>query len=127
MLIEFSVANFRSIREKATLSLEASSDDWLQETHVFSVGQQRLLKSAAIYGPNAGGKTSFLAAMSTLRDFVLNSSKESQSGEEIPVFPFKLQTITGQAPTHFEIIFLANLTRYRYGFEATRTSVQSEW
>jgi AAA15 family ATPase/GTPase len=127
MLIEFSVANFRSIKEKATLSLDASSDDWLQETNVFSVGQQRLLKSAAIYGPNAGGKTNLLAAMSTFRELLLNSSKESQVGEEIPVSPFKLQTTTTSAPTFFEAIFLIGLTRYRYGFEATHSGVRSEW
>src|SRR5258707_941415 len=127
MLIEFSVANFRSIKERATLSLEASGDEWLEETHTFLEGKYKLVKSAAIYGPNAGGKTNLLAAMSTFRELVLNSSKESQVGEEIPVSPFKLQTTTTSAPTFFEAIFLINLTRYRYGFEATRSEVRTEW
>lgn len=127
MLIEFSIGNFRSFKERATLSLEASSDDWLEESHVMTVAGQRLLKSAAIYGANAGGKSNFLAGMRNFRQFVLNSSKESQVGERIPVIPFRLQTTTESAPTHFEIVFLQNETRYRYGFQATSEVVLAEW
>ena len=57
MLLQFTVGNFKSFKEKATLSMEATPDDWLEEENVATVGAQRLLKSAAIYGPNAGGKT----------------------------------------------------------------------
>ena len=127
MLIEFSLSNFRSFKDRFTLSMEASADDWLEETNVAEIDGRRILKSAAIFGPNAGGKTNFLAAMSSFRDFVQMSSKESQSGEKIPVVPFRLHTATESAPTHFEVIFLQHGTRYRYGFEATTERVTSEW
>jgi len=127
MLIEFSVGNFRSFKERVTLSLETSADKWLEESHVATDTGHRLLKSAAIYGPNAGGKSNFLAAMFSFREFVQNSSKESQMGEKIPVIPFRLHTATESAPTHFEIVFLQNATRYRYGFEATAEAVHAEW
>lgn len=127
MLIEFSVGNFRSFKDRVTLSLEASSDEWLEESHVATDSGYRLLKSAAIYGPNAGGKSNFLAALVSFREFVQNSSKESQMGEKIPVTPFRLHTATESAPTHFEIVFLQNGTRYRYGFEATSEAVHAEW
>ena len=127
MLIEFSIANFRSFKEKVTLSMEASSDDWLEESNVAMVADQRLLKSAAIYGANASGKSNFLAGMEIFRQFVQNSSKESQAGEKIPVIPFRLNTATESAPTHFEIVFLQNGARYRYGFEATPEMIQAEW
>ena len=127
MLIEFSIANFRSFKEKVTLSMEASSDDWLEESNVAMVADQRLLKSAAIYGANASGKSNFLAGMEIFRQFVQNSSKESQAGEKIPVIPFRLNTATESAPTHFEIVFLQNGARYRYGFEATAEMIQAEW
>jgi hypothetical protein len=127
MLIEFSIGNFRSFKEKVTLSLEASTDDWLEEIHIATVAGRRLLKSAAIYGANASGKSNFLAGMEIFRQFVQNSSKESQKGEKIPVIPFRLHTSTESAPTYFEIIFLQRGTRYRYGFEATSDTIHSEW
>ncbi len=127
MLIEFSIGNFRSFKDKVTLSLEASPDDWLEESHVAVKAGRRLLKSAAIYGANASGKSNFLAGMETFRQFVQKSSKESQMGEKIPVIPFRLHTATELAPSHFEIVFLQNGTRYRYGFEATAERIQAEW
>jgi uncharacterized protein len=127
MLIEFTVANFRSFKDRATLSLEAGSDDWLEETHVAQAGGLRLLRTSAIYGANAGGKTNFLAAMATFRDFVKNSSKSLQLGDRIPVIPFRLQTESERAPSHFEAVFLHDGTRYRYGFEATSDAITSEW
>jgi AAA15 family ATPase/GTPase len=127
MLIQFTVGNFKSFKEKSTLSLEATPDDWLEEDNVATVGGQRLVKSAAIYGPNAGGKSNFLKGMGRFRDWILNSSKDAQSGEKIPVSPFRLSTETESAPTFFEAIFLQNGTRYRYGFEANPDKIVSEW
>ncbi len=127
MLIEFSVENFRSFRKRATLSLEASTDDWLEDECVTTVAGSRLLKSSAIFGANAGGKSNFLKAMAVFRNFIRNSSKETQQGEKIPVVPFRLHEETESAPTVFEAIFLQNDTRYRYGFGATVDRVQSEW
>ena len=127
MLIEFSVANYRSFKDRATLSLEASRDDWLEESHVVQTGDHRLLRTAAIYGANAGGKSNFLSAMAAFRDLVKNSSKSLQLGDRIPVVPFRLQTESERAPSHFEAVFVHNGTRYRYGFEATSEAVTSEW
>jgi len=127
MLIQFTVGNYRSFREKATLSLEATNDDWLEEGNVVQLGEHRLVKAAAIYGANAGGKSNFLAAMRRFRDLVMLSSKESQAGEKLPLDPFRLNTETESAPTFFEAIFLQNGTRYRYGFEASAEAIHSEW
>ena len=127
MFLQFSVANFRSFKDRATLSMEASSDDWLEESHVLVRGHFRPLRSAAIYGANAGGKSNFLSAMATFREFVKNSSKNTQQGDRIPVAPFRLHTETEGAPTHFEIVFLLNGTRYRYGFETTTEAIHAEW
>lgn len=127
MLLEFSVANFRSLKERVTLSLEASSDDWLQDSHVETVGGRRVLKSAAIYGPNAGGKSNLLRAMELFRNIIQGSSKDSQLGERLPVVPFRLHTDTEHAPTLFEAVFIHGGTRYRYGFETTAEAIHSEW
>ncbi len=127
MLLQFTVGNYRSFKERATLSLNATGDDWLEEQNVATVKEQRLLKAAAIYGPNAGGKSNFLRAMFEFRKWVQTSSKDAQSGDKIPVTPFRLHSETESAPSFFEVIFLKNGTRYRYGFEATENAIEAEW
>jgi hypothetical protein len=129
MLVEFTVGNFRSFKEKATLSLEATTDDWREEDNIARIVRPdlRLVKAAAIYGPNAGGKSNFIEAMVQFRTFVLGSSKDTQKGEPIPVAPFRLHSATEKAPTFFEVLFLKQGIRYRYGFEATKEAIVSEW
>jgi hypothetical protein len=127
MLIQFTVGNFKSFKEKATLSMEATIDDWREEDNVAVAQNQRLLKAAAIHGPNAGGKSNFLAAMTLFRELVAESSKQTQKGDRIPVKPFLLHAATEGAPSFFEAVFLQNGKRYRYGFEATPQAIVSEW
>jgi len=127
MLIQFTVGNFRSFKDKATLSLEATGDEWREDDNLAHVLEQRLVKAAAIYGPNAGGKSNFLTAMLQFRELVKESSKNTQKGELIPVTPFRLHSSTESAPTFFEAVFLQKGTRYRYGFEATQQAILSEW
>ena len=93
MMIEFSVTNFRSIKETQTLSMVAAN--WMQKDHpentfcIKDTKLSRLLKSAAIYGANAAGKTNLIRAMSFMVDFVLNSHK-LQEGDKIDSIPFLL-------------------------------------
>jgi uncharacterized protein len=132
MLIEFSVGNYRSFKEKATFSMVAASvvskEKKLDENNIFEVDDKlKLLKSAAIYGANASGKSNLAKALGFMMRFMINSSKETQSTEKIGVEQFKLSTETEAQPSFFEIVFLMNHTRYRYGFETTRDEIVSEW
>lgn len=127
MLIEFSVANFLSFKDRVTFSMVASNDDALQESNVFTWGKKRLVKSAVIYGANASGKSNLLSAMGFMRHMVLNSSKDTQANEEIDVDAFKLSTECEDKPSFIEIVFVRNSITYRYGFEADRKKVHSEW
>jgi len=131
MLVQFSVKNFRTFKDKATLSLVASNYDKTsrEDENIYAVEDfgLRLLKSAVIYGANASGKSKLLDAFTFVRYFIINSSKESQKGETIDVHPFLLSAESEHEPSEFEIIFLCNKILYRYGFEATREKVISEW
>ncbi|WP_189525145.1 AAA family ATPase [Nostoc sp. 'Peltigera membranacea cyanobiont' 232] len=132
MLIEFSIGNYRSFKEQVTFSMVAANlvaeDKKLDENNVFEIDNDlKLLKSAAIYGANASGKSNLATALRFMRWFMINSSKETQSTEKIGVDQFKLSTETEDKPSFFEIVFLMNGKRYRYGFEATRDKVVSEW
>lgn len=131
MLIQFSIKNFKTFKDKSVLSLIASNYD--KETRelenivsdkLFGI---RILKSAVIYGANASGKSKLLDAFAFMRYLVINSSKESQKGETIDVEPFRLSTETENEPSEFEIIFIHNNILYRYGFEATTERIVSEW
>ncbi len=130
MLIQFSVRNFRTFKEKATLSLVASNYDKDREVENISENATfnlRVLKSAVIYGANASGKSKFMEALLFMRSFAISSSRESQKGDEIEVHPFKLNVETETEPSEFEVIFTYNDVMYRYGFEANKEVVVSEW
>ena len=131
MLIQFSIKNYRTLKEKATLSLVASNYDKntreQDNIHHDDKFNLRLLKSAAIYGANASGKSKFIEALMFMRHFVINSSKASQKGDEIQVEPFRLSSETESLPSEFEVVFTFNDVMYRYGFEVDKKRVVSEW
>lgn len=127
MLVEFSVGNFLSFKETVVLSMVASSAKEHEATHVFEAGGLRLLKSAVIYGPNAGGKSNLLKAMSFMDRFVWKSASESQQFNRINVKPFRLSTEAEDKPSYFEIVFIVDGTRFRYGFELDQKKIYKEW
>lgn len=127
MLLSFTVENFRSIRDRQSLILEASSDSHLRESHVIKASGHEVLKSAAIYGANASGKSNVINAMIWMRRFVLESIFEKVENPEIPVEPFRLNADSRSAPSVFEIEFLLGDDRFRYGFALSKSSVEEEW
>ncbi len=132
MLIEFTVGNFRSFRDPQTLSMIAApikaKDPAIDKNNVIHVtGNPDLLTSAAIYGANASGKSNLVKALAFMKYFVINSPKETKPIGGINVEPFRLHTSKISQPSHFEIVFIEEGKRYRYGFEATKERVVTEW
>ncbi len=132
MLIQFTVENFLSFKEAATLSLVASSLKEKQtqaEDIIFEIDGANisLLKSAVVYGANASGKSNLVKALDFFKWFVINSSKGVQSSERIQVESFRLNKETECEPSYFEAIFADNDMQYRYGFEVDDKKVCREW
>ena len=130
MLIEMNVTNFRSLREQQTFSLAKGKGNELHATNVFksnTTNTIELLRSAVIYGPNAGGKSNFLLALRAMRSVVLKSAVRWQRGDKLPVVPFLLNPESLQQPSEFEVIFIVDSTRYQYGFSATPERIYEEW
>ncbi len=127
MLIEFRVGNFLSFKDIVTLSMLAAPISEHQGTSVFSIRKFELLKSLVIYGANASGKSNLLKAMSFMKWFIINSSKETQATESIKIESFRLSAETENKPSFFEIEFICEQKKYRYGFELNKESVHSEW
>jgi hypothetical protein len=107
MLVEFAVANFRSIKDEVRLSLVAAADKRLADSNVavkelaHGVRPIRLLRSAAIYGANASGKTNLLRGLRAMQDIVLSSSGNL---EELPVTPFRFDPGCHTKPSWFEVV-----------------------
>lgn len=131
MLIKFTVRNFKTFKDQATLNFVASNYDKesREEENVVNIEKYnlRLLKSAVVYGANASGKTKLFQALAFMKDFILSSSKDSQAGEAIKVDPFRLHTESLQDSSEFELVFLHNNEIYRYGFEANNEKIIAEW
>lgn len=128
MLIEFKTGNFRSFKDIVTFSMVASADKEHIETNTIKISDKlRLLKSAVLYGANASGKSNLIKAMAFMRDFVIESSKESQANDPIKVDKFRLSTVSDKEPATFEAIFLIDKTRYRYGFQVDQEKIYNEW
>lgn len=129
MLIEFSVENFRSFKEKQTFSLLASNDKALIEENTFQTGKYFLLKTALVYGANSSGKSNLFMALNFFKNFSIFSGPKSQSGEPIPASPFMLDADTQNKPTSFELMFILpeNGVRYRYGFSFTSEKITDEY
>jgi AAA15 family ATPase/GTPase len=130
MLIEFSVKNYQSFWNTQKLSMAAGSTKELANENKFASpinGLPELLRSAVVYGANGSGKSNLIKAISFMREFVLNSSKESQEKEKIKRKPFLFNSNGPSNDSEFEIVFVQDSIRYQYGFSVTDTRVSHEW
>lgn len=129
MLIEFRVKNFRSLRDEQVLSLVASPDTSLLDTHALGTGLKtapHLLKSTVIYGANASGKSNLIKALQYMRGVVLESAALPPGQTFDRLHPFKLDATSGKQPTEFEVTFLLAGVRYQYGFAMNAQRIVSE-
>jgi len=128
MMVEFSVENCRSIKDEIILSMVASSDKSLKSNKIETeaLTNDELLRSVALYGANASGKSNILLAISDLRQLVMTSHK-NQKGEKLPYFPFKIDEDCKSKPTKIQIIFIQNKIRYIYGVSYTDDAILEEY
>lgn len=127
MLLQFSVENFKSFRDKAVLSLEASADKELPDNCV-SVGKGKYLKIASVFGANAAGKSNLFQALTAAILTVRQSNNRQVNEPMFHIMPFKFDEACRIKPTVFEFVFIAGDKRkYVYGFSATRKKVFREY
>ena len=133
MLLEFSFANFLSFRDKVTISMVATA---LRDRKAdigdatFGVGEDSAIslnRCCTLFGANASGKSNVVKALAFFKWFTMNSSKDVQAGEEIPVRNYALSSVSAAEPSLFEIMLFADGNTYRYGFEVNTKEVCREW
>lgn len=132
MLIEFSIENFLSFKDLTTISMVAAkSFKEHKESHIIEIGNTlNLLKSAVIYGNNASGKSNLIEAMSFMKATVLNSFRDAlmeNNERKFPLEKFVLNTKTENETSFFEILFIQNGVKFRYGFEIDYDKIVAEW
>lgn len=132
MLINFRFKNFLSYKDEASLLMTpVKSFKEHSDTHIITnKNQVNILKSAAIYGSNGGGKTNLINAIIYMMYCVNSSYSDSlkkQSERPNADYFFKLSTTTINTPTLFEVTIIENNIIYRYGFEIKEYEIISEW
>jgi AAA15 family ATPase/GTPase len=121
MIIEFSVQNFRSIRNLQTISfqstgLKSSEENKDVDLNNISIdGNERLLKTVGIYGSNASGKSNVIRALEYFLTAIRNEAS-SESNMANLCDPFLYQDEPQLSETLFQIVLIIEGKKYRYGF-----------
>lgn len=131
MLLEFRVSNYRSFRDEQTFSMLAypRHEEGLN-THAFATGVENIppvLKTAAIYGANASGKSNLLKAIQFMRSFVIQTVTNPSPVLNAAFSPFLFDDDSVNKPSSFEISILLNSVRYQYGFSILKGRVLEEY
>ncbi len=133
MLVQFSVTNFKSIKDPQTFSLVASKGKEIANNQTFDVSHSgggsglELLPAVGIYGANAAGKSNLLEALHAMKVIIMWSTQQQHRKFLLATPPFRLDPATRNVPTEFEVIFIAEGVRYQYGFSVTSERIVDEW
>lgn len=126
MLLEFSVKNFLSFKDKMTFSMEAAIGNENEE-NIIMENNEKILKTTALYGANASGKTNLIKAFTSVI-MMVRMSNNRQIGEKLmQMEPFAFDEETKNKPCEFEIVFISNGNKYIYGFVADKDKIYEEY
>ena len=121
MLCQFTVKNFKSVRDEVTLDMQAAAISEHEERVIKDSDDELYLPVSAIYGPNGGGKSNVLEALHSLVTKVLRPLYATNNNEEVAITmkkfeiePFVFDESTINEPTAFEVFFRTALAEYRY-------------
>ena len=121
MLCQFTVKNYKSIREEMTFDMQATAIMEHRDRIIQTEEGENFLPVSVIYGPNGGGKSNVLEALHTLDAKVLrplcatcDKSECEYKARKIPVEPFAFSEETKHEPTEFEVFFTTRIAEYRY-------------
>lgn len=127
MILEIRLSNFFSINEEIVLDMQAANIQTKQakslEDNIFICDNERLLKTVAIYGANASGKSSIIKAIRACVGIIFSSHNNNEN-TVFAFTPFKFGGIG--KPSKFFIRFILDSVEYEYSFELTKTEIIKE-
>lgn len=135
MLIMFKVKNYCSFKEEAILDLRAASYKQHVSHLLDTPDGTKLVKTAAIYGANASGKSNFISAMYFFEKYIFQQFISKRDLDEWDFHtktlgdafdPFRLNENYNKV-SEFDIIFISGGDKIQYGFECTADEVLNEW
>ena len=137
MLLQFNFKNFKSFRDDTTLDLTATKISEYSN-HVISVGNEKILPIAVIFGANASGKSNVLEAFRYMTTYVVSSLnyggdelKRKNKSEFISPTPFLFDASSKNEESSFEVYFISSeengAKSYNYGFTVNNAGINEEW
>ena len=138
MLIQFNFSNYKSYKDEVSLDLSATKTTEYSD-RVVTLGKERILRAAGIFGANASGKSNVYEAFDYMTDYVLTSMRfndsDSKNGDEnvysMPPVPFLFDDESAKKESSFEVFFTVpnDVTEkvYNYGFCVNQSGVTEEW
>lgn len=124
MILDFTISNFRSIREPQTISFEATKDTHLEDYYVVKKGDYRILKMAIILGANASGKSNIVKAFGMLTELILSPCETKSS--KIEYDKFALDKDCASKESEMIVNFICGEQKYRYEVHFNNEMVSSE-
>ncbi len=128
MVLEIRLSNFFSINEEVILDLRAgnikSAKSKSLSNNVFNYDDLEVLKTLALYGSNASGKTNIIKTIRFCNAMVYESHKHNEN----TIFNFKPFKFKGYSkkPSHYFIRFVIKGIEYKYSFSLNRTQILTE-
>ncbi len=133
MLCQFTVKNFKSIRDMVTFDMQAAAISEHEDRIIKDKDEELYLPVSAVYGPNGGGKSNVLEALHSLVTKVLRPLYATSNNEEIAIKmkklviePFAFDEETRNKPTEFELFFRTEMAEYRYELTVKREIIEYE-
>lgn len=133
MLIQFNFKNFKSFRDEAVLDLSATKMTEFSE-RITTIGNEKILPVAAIYGANASGKSNVYNAFLYMSKYVVDSFKYGDDEDVFDIIaptPFLFESKSANAESNFEVYFTlpkdSSERVYNYGFSLDKEGIKEEW
>ena len=128
MVLEIRLSNMFSFRDEVTLDLQAAKIQTKKarelEGNLFSVDGEQMLKSVALFGANASGKSNVIKAIRACVNMV-RSSHNYNVDTRFAISPFKFEDYANK-PSSFYIRFLLNGVEYEYSFSFMHDEIITE-
>jgi len=128
MILEIRLSNFFSIKDEIVLDLRAGNSNSAQakklQSNTFAYKDSQVLKSVAIYGANASGKSNVIKAIRFCCAMIFSSHNNNEN-TKFNFSPFKFENYS-QKPSRFFIRFVMNNIEYEYSFSLNNTEIISE-
>ncbi|MCR5719628.1 MAG: AAA family ATPase [Lachnospiraceae bacterium] len=133
MLCQFTFKNFKSYKDETIFDFQAATLPEFKETLITAESAPMLLPVSAIYGPNGGGKSNLLQALSCVISTIVKPVHELEKNrqplilqQKVDVTPFLFDEVSSNEPTEFKLFFLIDSNLYCYYIALTKDEVVSE-